>query len=67
MFRFVHPSQDIRIAGGREICLKNMQSLGLYAANSIFADGYLTTGGQGLDNDLKMIKDAGFEPQVLDS
>lgn len=60
MFRFVNPTRDIRAAGGREVCLKEMQILALYPANSIFTEGYLTTGGQGHDRDLAMIRDAGF-------
>lgn len=61
MFRFVNPSRDIRAAGGREVTLRHLQPLALYAANSIFSHGYLTTGGQGIDCDRAMIADAGFE------
>ncbi|MGB5035758.1 MAG: biotin synthase BioB, partial [Blastocatellia bacterium] len=42
-----------------EVNLRRMQSLALYPANSIFVDGYLTTGGQGYDADIQMIEDAG--------
>ena len=60
MFRLVNPDKEIRIAGGRELCMGNMQVLSLYAADSIFTDGYLTTPGQGYDADLTMIAHAGF-------
>jgi len=60
MFRFVNPSREIRIAGGRELHLGTMQPLGLYAANSIFVSDYLTTSGQSAEDDYKMIKDLGF-------
>jgi biotin synthase len=60
MFRFVNPSRDIRVAGGREVNLGAMQSLALYPANSLFCNGYLTTPGQGPEADLRMIADAGF-------
>jgi len=60
MFRFVHPDKEIRVAGGREACLGAMQILSLYAANSIFTKGYLTTPGQGYDEDMDMIHKAGF-------
>ena len=60
MFRFANPTRDIRAAGGREVCLKNMQAFALYAANSLFTDGYLTTGGQGEDKDIALIEEAGF-------
>lgn len=60
MFRFVNPSRDIRVAGGREVNLRRMQPLALYPANSLFVDGYLTTPGQGFEADIQMIADAGF-------
>jgi len=60
MFRFVNPDKEIRIAGGREACIGSMQVLSLYAANSMFTVGYLTTSGQGCQADMDMIKHAGF-------
>ncbi|PIG95173.1 biotin synthase BioB [Gloeocapsopsis sp. IPPAS B-1203] len=60
LFRFVLPTQEIRIAGGREVHLRSLQPLGLYPANSIFIGDYLTTPGQATHSDLKMICDAGF-------
>lgn len=60
MMRFVNPSRDIRVAGGREVNLRHLQPLALYPANSIFCNGYLTTPGQGYEADLRMIADAGF-------
>jgi biotin synthase len=62
MFRLVHPDKDVRAAGGREVCLRHLQPFALYAANSIFTAGYLTTPGQDPDSDWRMILDAGFEP-----
>ncbi|MBN1851141.1 MAG: biotin synthase BioB, partial [Pirellulales bacterium] len=61
MFRFVSPQQEIRIAGGREMHLRSLQPLGLYAANSIFIGDYLTTKGQAPELDYQMIRDLGFE------
>jgi biotin synthase len=60
MFRFVNPTRDIRVAGGRETNLRRMQALALYPANSLFVNGYLTTPGQGFEADMRMIEDAGF-------
>lgn len=60
MFRFVNPDREIRIAGGREACLGPLQVLSLYPANSMFTEGYLTTGGQGNETDRRMIEMAGF-------
>jgi biotin synthase len=61
LFRFVCPRKEIRIAGGREVNLRSLQALGLYAANSIFLGDYLTTKGQEAQADLRMIEDLGFE------
>ncbi len=60
MMRFVNPTRDIRIAGGREVNLRSMQALALWPANSLFVEGYLTTPGAGYDADMQMIRDAGF-------
>lgn len=61
LFRFVNPKTEIRIAAGREVHLRWLQPLGLYAANSIFIGDYLTTKGQKPEADLAMIEDLGFE------
>ena len=61
MFRFVLTHAEVRIAGGRETCLRDLQPLSLYPANSMFTNGYLTTGGQDFEADRQMIEDAGFE------
>jgi biotin synthase len=60
MFRLVNPDRELRIAGGREIHLRSLQALGLYAANSIFVGDYLTTKGQAPEQDIRMIEDLGF-------
>ena len=65
MMRLVNPSRDIRVAGGREVNLRQLQALALYPANSLFCNGYLTTPGQGYEADLRMIADAGFEVAEL--
>lgn len=61
LFRFVNPMSEIRIAGGREVHLRSLQPLGLYAANSIFVSDYLTSKGQAADEDFRMLEDLGFE------
>ncbi len=60
LFRLLLPSQELRIAGGREVQLRELQPLGLYAANSIFIGDYLTTPGQAAQADYDMIHNAGF-------
>ncbi|OYP38123.1 biotin synthase BioB [Rhodopirellula sp. MGV] len=61
MFRFVNPSRELRIAGGRELHLRSLQPLGLYVANSVFVGDYLTTKGQAPEEDYQMIRDLGFD------
>jgi biotin synthase len=60
LLRFLLPSQEIRIAGGREVHLRSLQPLGLYVANSIFVGDYLTTPGQAAKEDWQTIADLGF-------
>ena len=60
LYRLLLPTQEIRIAGGRKVQLRQLQPLGLYAANSIFVGDYLTTPGQVAQADYAMIRDAGF-------
>lgn len=64
MFRFICPSKEIRISGGREYHLRSLQALGLYAANSVFVGDYLTTKGQAAEEDHRMIEDLGFEIEL---
>jgi biotin synthase len=61
MFRMTNPQSEIRIAGGRELHLRSLQPLGLYAANSLFVGDYLTTKGQTPEADYRMLEDLGFE------
>ena len=39
LFRFLNPKAELRMGGGREGHLRGMQSLALYAANSVFVEG----------------------------
>ena len=61
LFRFLNPSAEVRVGGGREGHLRGMQGLALYPANSIFVEGYLVTRGDGFDAVRAMVEDAGFE------
>ena len=64
LFRFIHPSREIRAAGGREWNLRSLQPMVLYVADSLFVDGYLTTPGQPAPEVWKMIEDLGFTVEV---
>lgn len=64
LFRFICPTKEIRVAGGREVNLRTLQPLSLYAANSLFVGDYLTTDGQDMTVDHQMIEDLGFEIEL---
>lgn len=64
LFRFICPTKEIRASGGREVNLRSLQPLALYAANSIFVGDYLTTEGQEATDDHRMIEDLGFEIEL---
>jgi len=61
LMRLMNPSKEVRMAAGRERKLAARQGLCLYAANSIFVDGYLTTEGDASDSARAMIVESGFE------
>lgn len=62
LFRLVLPEKDIVVCGGREVNLRDMQSMIFYAgANGMMTGGYLTTSGRPVEDDLKMIHDLGLE------
>lgn len=60
LFRLTNPTAEIRIAAGRELHLRTLQSLGLHAANSLFLDGYLNSKGDEMADTLQMLNDGGF-------
>jgi biotin synthase len=65
LFRLTSPAAEIRVAGGRELNLGWFQPLALYAANSIFVDGYLTTPGQAYGEAHAMVERMGFEVEAV--
>jgi len=60
LFRLAVPKAEVRASAGREYHLRSLQSLCLYPANSLFAEGYLTTGGNSMDSARQLIEDSGF-------
>jgi biotin synthase len=65
--RFLNPQSELRAAGGWEYHLRKLQPLVLYAADSIFVTGYLTTGGTSVAEVCDMIEDMGFESTIEDA
>ncbi|MDR1672311.1 MAG: biotin synthase BioB [Bacteroidales bacterium] len=62
--RLLMPKSDIRCAAGREVYLKGWEKWMFYAVDSIFASGYLTAGGQSIEETVKLITDAGFQYKI---
>lgn len=58
IFRFILPQCELRTAGGRELNLRDLQSVALMSGmNGMMIGGYLTTDGREAAKDLQMIKD----------
>jgi biotin synthase len=63
MFRLVLPDRIIKLAGGRERNLRDLQALMFMAgADSTMVGNYLTTTGRPAAEDLAMIRDLGLDP-----
>jgi len=61
IFRLVLPAVDLKVAGGREVNLRDLQSWMFYAgATSCLIGNYLTTCGRPAEEDLRMVEDLGF-------
>jgi biotin synthase len=62
LFRLVLPKSTIKIAGGREVNLRDLQAMAMQAgANGLILGNYLTTMGRNPAQDIQMLKDLGFE------
>src|SRR5262249_43453045 len=62
-FRLILPRQEIMIAGGRVVNLRDLQSMIFMAgASALMVGNYLTTLNQPVEKDLQMLKDLGLDP-----
>ena len=62
-FRLVLPRQEIMVAGGRTVNLRDAQSMVFMAgASALMVGNYLTTLNQPVERDLQMLKDLGLDP-----
>ncbi|MGA3284943.1 MAG: biotin synthase BioB [Verrucomicrobiota bacterium] len=62
-FRFILPRQEIMVAGGRTVNLRDAQSMIFMAgASALMIGNYLTTLNQPAEKDLQMLKDLGLDP-----
>lgn len=62
-FRLILPRQEIMIAGGRTVNLRDLQSMIFMAgASALMVGNYLTTLNQPVEKDLQMLRDLGLDP-----
>jgi biotin synthase len=62
-FRFILPRQEIKVAGGRTVNLRDLQSMVFMAgASALMVGNYLTTLNQPVEKDLQMLRDLGLDP-----
>ena len=62
LYRFILPRTTLKVAGGRVLNLRDMQSWMFYAgANAILSGNYLTTAGRAVRDDVQMLRDLGLE------
>lgn len=63
-FRFLLPRQEILVAGGRVVNLRDLQSFIFMAgASALMVGNYLTTPNQPVERDLQMLRDLGLRPE----
>ncbi len=61
LYRFILPRANLKVAGGRVLNLRDLQSWIFYAGcTSILSGNYLTTAGRAVEEDMQMIKDMGL-------
>jgi biotin synthase len=62
IYRLILPASTIKIAGGREVNLRDLQAMAMQAgANGLIIGNYLTTMGRNPAQDIQMLKDLGFK------
>ena len=62
-FRFILPRQELKIAGGRALNLRELQPMMFMAgASAMMVGNYLTTLNRAVEQDLQMLKDLGLDP-----
>lgn len=67
VFRFLRPRAELKIAGGREVCLRDLQSWMFFAGgDSTMIGNYLTTYGRTPALDHQMVKDLGLDWSVYE-
>ncbi len=65
VLRFLLPEKEIRICGGREYNLRDLQALSLLPASALMVGHYLTTRGRDIADDRQMIEDLGYRSNLM--
>jgi biotin synthase len=66
LYRFILPKVNLKIAGGRVLNLRDLQSWIFKAgATSILTGNYLTTAGRAVEEDKQMLSDLGLEVEIV--
>lgn len=67
IYRFILPDKELKVAGGREVCLRDLQSWIFFAgADSTMIGNYLTTYGRKPEQDHQMVHDLGLSWRAYD-
>ena len=67
IYRFVLPDRELKVAGGREKILRDLQSWMFFAgANSFLIGNYLTSFGRSPKDDHQMLQDLGLPFETFD-
>ena len=61
MFRYVNPTAQIRLAAGRNLIASSGKAAFFAGANATITGDMLTTSGNDIASDIKLLKDLGFE------
>ena len=68
IYRLILPKSTLKIAGGREVNLRDLQAMAMQAgANGLIIGNYLTTMGRNPGQDIQMSKDLGFDVVIKKS
>ena len=65
VYRFIIPNAALRLAGGRNLLADKGRSVFLSGANAAISGDMLTTSGISAEDDLKMIRELGFEVETI--
>lgn len=64
LYRFIMPEKEIKVCGGRESQLRDLQSMIFFAgADSMMIGNYLTTAGRETELDYQLMRDLGLQWQ----